>query len=396
MTKREFIKNMGILGFGSPFLSSLLASCSDNEILAPRIEGQFNGRVLIIGAGAAGLTAGHLLQQQGVDFQILEASDQHGGRVKKSASFVDYPIDLGGEWIHTDPSILAKLNNDPGSTTQIDIITYNPQTVSVWRDGELRNRNIARHFYSEFKFKNSTWFDFFDELMVPHFRENIIYESPVTRIDYAGDQVEVTTASGELYLADKVIITVPISILQADFIQFSPALPAAKRAAINEERMPDGLKVFIEFSEPFYPDILMKGNLLEEVNSSDFTYYNASFGKDSQRHVFALFTVGEKATPYTDLGTDTAIFERVMEELDEIFDGKASQYYVQHVVQNWSQEPFIRGSYSQGWSSPETLAEQIDDRLYFAGEAMAPDGNTSTVHGAAESAFESVRAIMAG
>ena len=56
--------------------------------------------VLIIGAGAAGITAGHLLAERGVDFEILEASSTHGGRVRKVDDFVDFPIDIGGEWIH--------------------------------------------------------------------------------------------------------------------------------------------------------------------------------------------------------------------------------------------------------------------------------------------------------
>ncbi|MEM9529135.1 MAG: FAD-dependent oxidoreductase, partial [Bacteroidota bacterium] len=193
-----------------------------------------------------------------------------------------------------------------------------------------------------------------------------------------------------------VIITVPITILQSDYITFSPALPTEKRSAITEERMPDGLKVFIEFSERFYPDMVMFDNLFESASSGDHTYYDAAFGKEANSNVFALFTVGDKATRYTSLGSDEAIFQLVMSELDDIFDGKASQHYVKHIVQNWSGEPFIRGSYSHGWSSPEALAEPVDDRLFFAGEAMARDGATSTVHGAADSAYAAVERILAG
>ena len=138
--------------------------------------------VLVIGAGAAGLTAAWDLKiKGGLNVQILEATSRHGGRLRKLNGFSDdFPIALGGEWIHTDPSILAKLNNNPQSNTEIELITYNPQTISVWRNGKLRKRNVGRNFYSEYKFKNSTWFDFFDELMVPAFREKIIYNSPVT------------------------------------------------------------------------------------------------------------------------------------------------------------------------------------------------------------------------
>lgn len=278
----------------------------------------------------------------------------------------------------------------------IDIITYNPQTIAVWRNDKLRQRNFARHFYSEYKFKHSTWYDFFDELMVPHFRDKIVYNSPVTGIDYTGSRVVVTTQNGGTYEGDRVLITVPITILQSEFITFSPALPSWKREAIQEERMPGGVKVFIEFSERFYPDMVMLDNLFAAAADGDHTYYDAAFGKDAERHVFALFTVGDKAEPYTSLETDEAIFTRVMSELDEMFDGKASQHYLQHEVQNWTREPFIRGSYSHGWGTPETLAQPVADRLYFAGEATAPNGNTSTVHGAAESAYEALRLMLEG
>lgn len=54
--------------------------------------------IFIIGAGAAGITAGHLLAEEGVDFEIFEASDTYGGRVRKVDDFVDFPIDVGAEW----------------------------------------------------------------------------------------------------------------------------------------------------------------------------------------------------------------------------------------------------------------------------------------------------------
>ncbi|MEM9546226.1 MAG: NAD(P)/FAD-dependent oxidoreductase [Bacteroidota bacterium] len=394
MTKREFLRNFAVLGIGSALLSTLYTSCTTNQEFYEEIENNFKGKVIIIGAGAAGITAGHILHQQGVDFEILEASAIHGGRVKKAQNFVDFPIDLGGEWIHTDPSILAKLYNDPQSDANIDIINYNPQTISTWKNGKLRKRNIASHFYTEHKFKSTTWFDFFDKLMVPNFQDRINYNCPVTEIDYSNELVTIKTSDGDVFEADKVLVTVPIKILQNGFINFIPALPEEKMNAIQEEQMPEGLKVFIEFSENFYPDIVMFGNLLEAASDSDHTYYNASFGKDSDRHVFALFTVGEKAREYTSLGTDEAILEKVMEELDTIFDGKASQYYKQHIVQNWNNEPFIQGSYSQGYSSPELLAAPVGNRIYFAGEATAPNGNTSTVHGAAESAYVAIEEML--
>ena len=63
MTRQEFIKMCSLLGISIPF-QSILASCKTDD---SNSRTDFNGNVLIIGAGAAGLTAGYLLNQQGVE-----------------------------------------------------------------------------------------------------------------------------------------------------------------------------------------------------------------------------------------------------------------------------------------------------------------------------------------
>lgn len=52
--------------------------------------------VAVIGAGAAGLTAGFLLKEAGQTFRVLEAARIQGGRAKTDTSFADFPLDLGG------------------------------------------------------------------------------------------------------------------------------------------------------------------------------------------------------------------------------------------------------------------------------------------------------------
>lgn len=49
------------LGIGIPLMSMLLESCGEEAMLFPDFEVNFDGKVIVIGAGAAGLTAGYLL-----------------------------------------------------------------------------------------------------------------------------------------------------------------------------------------------------------------------------------------------------------------------------------------------------------------------------------------------
>lgn len=394
MTRKDFLKNIGTFGLATPFMASLFASCSKSDIqFFEDINTNFDGKIIIVGAGAAGLIAGHTLQQKGIDFQIIEASGIFGGRVKKFDGFADFPMDLGAEWIHTEPSILTQLLNEPNTEANIDVIPYSPETISVYKNGQLKRRNMYSHFYSEYKFKNTTWYDFFDQYIVPKISDKIIYNSPITSIDYTSSQVTLTNEQGETFTADKVLVTVPLPILKSNFINFNPPLPSNKVNAMQNIDVPPGLKAFIEFSEQFYPDLVSIGSLITE---GDTLYYNAAFRKEANSHVLALFSVSPETSRYTDLASDEEIFAYIMQELDEIFDGQASQHYKSHVIQNWSKEPYIQGSYSHysDYSDMNVLFEPLDNKVFFAGEALHEQAN-STVHGAGESGYLAVGQMLA-
>jgi len=62
--------------------------------------GKRDSKVLILGAGMAGISAGRTLQKAGIDdFIILEGTDRVGGRVKKF-DFHGTNVELGANWIH--------------------------------------------------------------------------------------------------------------------------------------------------------------------------------------------------------------------------------------------------------------------------------------------------------
>ncbi len=73
MKRRTFLKTTPVI-----LLSPLVLSACSGDYLQPGI----GKKVVVVGAGLAGIYAGHLLLQKGFEVEILEASEQWGGRIR--------------------------------------------------------------------------------------------------------------------------------------------------------------------------------------------------------------------------------------------------------------------------------------------------------------------------
>jgi len=104
--------------------------------------------------------------------------------------------------------------------------------------------------------------------------------------------------------------------------------------------------------------------------------------------------MGDQATYLTSLGSDVAITNALLQELDLMYNGAATASFVSSHVQNWTTHPFIRGAYSystMGMGDARTVAaKSLDKKLYFAGEAMNVSGHHQTVQGAIETGYREV------
>ena len=78
-------------------------------VTAAAAENVVRKDVIVIGAGAAGMTAAYDLKRDGYDVAILEASGKIGGRLQKDESLASFPIDLGGEWLQVSANFVPTL-----------------------------------------------------------------------------------------------------------------------------------------------------------------------------------------------------------------------------------------------------------------------------------------------
>jgi monoamine oxidase len=217
-------------------------------------------------------------------------------------------------------------------------------------------------------------------------------EHQVEKIQYDSDGVTVITDQGE-FTGDRVIVTVPLGVLQAGTIEFVPPLPSEKQEAIEALGMGVLNKLYLRFSEAFWPDdadwleylSAEKGHWTEWVNLHRHTEIPILLG-------FNAATFGWEVEKWS----DEEIVEDAMTTLRRIFGNDIPEPEDWQITR-WGSDPFSYGSYSfdQAGSDSETretLAEPVDDRVFFAGEATSTD-NPSTVHGAYLSGLEVAEAI---
>lgn len=350
------------------------------------------GRVIVVGAGPAGMTAAHRLRQAGVDVVVLEAAPTHGGRIKRDVTFTDFPLSLGAEWVHVGPEILEEIVNDPTIEVSTRLVAYDPDDVVGYYDGELSLVRAGR--ISDLKFAGSSWLDFFDEYVVPGIADRIETNVRVVRIDYSAPVVRLTDTYGTVHEADRVIVTVPLKVLQRGDIVFEPPLPGDRAETIAAADVWSGLKAFFEFSEPFYPTVLEFAG--DDTRAGQRLFYDAAYGQDTDAHILGVFTVGVHAETYQALSSED-LRDRILAELDEVFDGAASATYLRHTVQNWNDEPFAGAAYladSASWLTSRRLAGAVDGRVVFAGDAYTRFNDWSSVHAAARSAAAAVDELL--
>lgn len=435
MNRNDFNKTLFLYTLGLT-LHRPLMNCSLNAKSAKK------NNVLIIGAGAAGLYAGYLLNKLNIDFKILEASSIHGGRVGKIVGFADYDIDIGAQWLHGKQNIIGDFVQQQNMPITLDDTPYSyyfenkvmdslPRDPFIFEKGELPDLTFIEfadfkgfnqsynqifdaiagingadkgeisafwNYYEssksktgdgDFKFEN-TYFDVLDTLFARSISEKIYYNKVVKLIDFSKDNVLVKTENDAEFIADKVLVTVPISILKAKSIQFIPALPEEKIIAFSKIGMGPGLKVFIKFREQFYPDNLYGGKICA-------AYYNDSTGKKTNNHILIAFVMGKQAKALCELNDDE-ILKLLLAELDVIFNGLATQNFLDYRIINFAKKPFIRGAYSfstKGMGNArEVAARSVNNKLFFAGEAMNLNGSHQTVHGALESSKIAIKAMF--
>ena len=220
----------------------------------------------------------------------------------------------------------------------------------------------------------------------------------VTAVSWERRRVVVRTSAGEELAAPQLIVTVPLGVLKAGAIAFSPRL-ADKEDVIGRLEMGDAERVSLCLasdawvaSERFPPGgFLMTGEPPFPVWwVSRPPPFPVVTGWAGGRNARALSQLGGAARVDAAVAALAAALGADAGRLRQDLRGGFSH--------DWLADPFARGAYSYagvgGSDAGTELAVPIDGTLFFAGEATESDGQNGTVHGAIASGHRAAKQVL--
>lgn len=387
--------------------------------------------VVVVGAGAAGITACRTLIAAGRSVVVLEARDRVGGRAHTETR-LGAPFDAGAQYIHwAERNPWTKIAADLGVATEteggsaprlyrggrpvadadrmrrrlafgrIDALISagaNPDRsisdavlglpdlpesaagLTLLTLGEEPGRVSAADY-------DGLWSG--DDLVMREGYGTLVSRygaglpvrlgTPVRRIDWSGTGVVVESAAGPLR-AQAAIVTVPVGVLQAGAIAFAPALPGPMQDAIDGLVMGAYTKVALAIDRTKLGAASFDDTIDIDPAGGTTSFEFFPFGRD----LVVAYCGGDYARALCAAGEPAAI-AHIVARLKALFGPGLAAAVTGGVLAGWWTDPFARGGYSIARPghvpAREALRQPVGERVWFAGEASA-GGGAMTVGGA--------------
>ncbi len=202
------------------------------------------------------------------------------------------------------------------------------------------------------------------------------------------------SAGAKKWQAKAVIVTVPLGVLKAGKIKFTPALPANYTKAIGQLAMGVLDRCILRFDTAFWGSTYTTFTLAGTDPHSwyQFIPLNGPLGIPA----LMAFNAGSRALAL-EAKTDAQLTAEMTQIVQNAFGVKAVSNGM--VATRWGQDPFAYGSYSYvplggSFNARNVLATPVSNQLYFAGEAYTKN-DYATVHGAYNSGKATATALLA-
>jgi monoamine oxidase len=403
-------------------------------------------RVVVIGAGLAGLSTADALRRDGADVVVLEARDRVGGRVWSRRLYNGAVVEMGAEFVLSGSEAVLALADrlelglwDKGmrygrreprggiGTTPAALDdameAVDRGLAAIARDQSGGSRTDARAFLDslaiepgareaimarveissassadEVPASDLAGLAHIDDEPAPSVAagnqglaigladglgDSLRLGDAVAEIRWGTGQVQVATVSGDECLADACVLAVPASVLGR--IRFTPSLPAAKLEALAAVRYGHAAKLFVPLSEPAPPGAAM--NVLER-----YWCWTATGAGGEAMPVVSCFAGSAQALERLGVAEGPG---RWLESLRALRTDLALEPD-RAILSTWDDDRWVGAAYS---ISPrpglaEALSEPVGP-LAFAGEHIGGRFN-GLMEGAIRSGIRAAQELLAG
>lgn len=419
LTRRSFLAAAGAVAASHAHGAPQQKSKAPPSAARPAVD------VVIVGAGASGIAATRRVLFAGRTCVVLEASDAVGGRCRTDRAIFGMPYDRGARALHTpetNPVARLALQNGfdiypspPGQRLRIgrrnareseveDMLTAMVRANAAIADA-ARKTDIA--CAQALPKDLGEWRSTIEFMLGPHFCGKDVADTstadmaraaerdvqafcrqglgsvlaklaadlpvrlatPATRISWGGRSgVQVETAQGTID-ARAAIVTVSTNVLAADKLSFAPELPKRQVEAI--ERLKLGSFDHVTLELPGNPLGLRSDEQVFERAGNQRTA--ALLANISGSTLCTVNVGGRFGRDLAAKGTDEMI-AFALDWLDSLYGAGLKRVVGRTHATRWNQEPWILGAMSAaspgGQFARRTLMESLNNRIWFAGEAV--------------------------
>ena len=237
----------------------------------------------------------------------------------------------------------------------------------------------------------------------------LVTRKPVGRIEWRRDDVRCWCRDGEVFAAERAIVTLPLGVLQSDSLRFDPP-PGDVLEQAARMRMGQVCRMSLVFRRRWWAELAHPQH--EKLQSLSFLFARERALNDDPHFpvfwtgfpsldpVLTAWTGGPAADAFAAMD-DPAIAHTACADLARIFGVAREQVLdelVSHHRYDWRGDPLFCGSYS--WvpsgaaDASARMAQPVEGTLFFAGEHTDTSGHWGTVHGALRSGMRAARQVL--
>ena len=356
-------------------------------------------KVLILGAGMAGLVAAHELTKLGHDVTVLEARTRPGGRVhtlrepfsdglfaEEGAARIPENHDLTHKYVKEFalplepfyPSRLNALRFDRGGREEVPIDGFTDAMTQHY--GEDLGGNPTRWT----KIKGGT--DVLPKAFAERLGNKIHYGSPVVKIDQDEKQARVVFLNAgkqQTMSADNVLCTIPFSVLRNVDLA---GLSSRKRDIIKNTRYDAVARVYLQTRRRVWEEKGLNGFAF---TSGAVEIWQPTWNQLGPRGILMTYARPGEAERITKLKEDERI-ATTLKQLGDMFGGLRDSFE-RGATKCWLDDEWSRGAWAFVGFGNFGAAIAPEGRIHFAGEHLSEW--SSWMQGALSSGLRAVKEI---